>query len=160
MSDVNDSRENSLHSAPTTELASLSGGADVRPHGSDLIRPIGLVIGSGPEMTAEIRDLLHCRIRLAALVLFAGFALFLVRNLVWPEASGANSANLFRVHILITAILGVSGFSLCRRCEVSTLAIETARISRLWASRVVPAFHPTSRDDSLRPSRILTIGYQ
>jgi serine/threonine-protein kinase len=44
-----------------------------------------LIEGSGTELAAETRDLLHRRLRAAALVLAFGFAIFLARDLFFPR---------------------------------------------------------------------------
>jgi serine/threonine-protein kinase len=70
-------------------------------------------------MTAETRKLLQCRLRLAALIMFFGFAAYLLRSLIWPD-SRFPSPLLLGIHVFVTAVLGISGFSLCRRCAIST----------------------------------------
>ncbi len=107
----------------TLEMSS-SGAEDSR----DAFRPMELVQGSGPEMTAETRKLLQCRLRLASLVMFFGFAAFLIRNLIWQDARFP-SPWLFGMHILLTAVLGVSGFSLCRRCAYSTTRLRIQEVA-------------------------------
>ncbi len=91
------------------------------------LRPVELVEGSGPEMTSETRQLLRCRLRLASLVMFFGFAAFLIRNLIWP-ASDEPAGLLFSLHVLITVVLGVQGFSLCRKCVISTAWLRLQEI--------------------------------
>ena len=43
-------------------------------------RRVALVLGSGPEITGEIKTQLRARLRLASLVMFLGFAAFVVRD--------------------------------------------------------------------------------
>lgn len=95
--------------------------------GSDILRPFELVEGSGPAMTTETRQLLRCRLRLSALVMFIGFAVFLVRNLLWPGVR-THSNFLFYFHILVTAVLGFEGFSLCRKCLLSTTQLRIKEV--------------------------------
>ncbi len=78
-------------------------------------RRVELVQGSGPEITGEIKSQLQARLRLAALVMFVGFAAFFIRDLIWPESqlmSGA--AHVF--HAVVTLVVGLCAVSLCRNC--------------------------------------------
>ena len=82
------------------------------------VRRIEVVEGSGPQITGEIQHHLQCRLRLAALVMSFGFGVFLIRNLIWP-GDPPRSNWTYAIHVLLTAMLGLCGFSLCRRCTVS-----------------------------------------
>lgn len=82
------------------------------------LRRVEVVEGSGPEITGEIQHHLQCRLRLAALVMFFGFGVFLIRNLVWA-GDPPPSMLTYTLHGLLTATLGFCGFALCRRCPVS-----------------------------------------
>ena len=81
---------------------------------SDELRRVEVVEGSGPQITGEIQHHLQCRLRLAALVMFFGFGVFLVRNLIWP-GDPPPTIWMYGLHGLLTATLGVCGFALCRQ---------------------------------------------
>ncbi|REJ64461.1 MAG: serine/threonine protein kinase [Planctomycetota bacterium] len=89
---------------------------------SDLGAEVALVEGSGPELSDEIRQLLRERLRVAAIVLCAGFSVFLIYRLLAPESTESNS--IFVFHIVVTLVLGLIGVSLCRKCNPSTVHLR------------------------------------
>jgi serine/threonine-protein kinase len=110
-----------MREVPTSNRASIAPDVtlDATPargaHPSAPFRRVELIQGSGPEITGEIRSQLQSRLRLAALVMFLGFAAFFVRDLIWPEErllTGA--ARGFQG--LVTLVLGFCAVSLCRTC--------------------------------------------
>jgi serine/threonine-protein kinase len=99
---------------------------------------VALVEGSRPHLSAETRDLLRSRLRLAAIVVFLCFLAFLVRwFFLWEEWGKPEHRLLFYAHIAVTAMLGASTFLLCRRCEFT--------MPKLWFAEFVvfgaPAFY-------------------
>ncbi len=86
-------------------------------------RPVQLLDADCGNPSDEIRRVLQVRLRLAALLMFFGFAVFLVRGFWWLE-SGVLDSSYFIVHLIVTAILGVSGLFLCRRCQLSARALN------------------------------------
>ncbi|MCP4189780.1 MAG: serine/threonine protein kinase [Planctomycetaceae bacterium] len=90
-------------------------------------RRVALVEGSGPEITREIQHQLQCRLRQAALVMFFGFGIFLIRNLFWPGSQNSSLA-FGTFHALVTVALGASGLSLCRSCPVSMWRLRVKEI--------------------------------
>ncbi|MCA9172269.1 MAG: serine/threonine protein kinase, partial [Planctomycetales bacterium] len=65
----------------------------------------------------------HLRLRLAALVMFFAFALFLVRNFIWHDLRQfGRPFQLF--HLFVTGMLGFQGITLCRNCPVSLLRLR------------------------------------
>ncbi len=80
---------------------------------------IGLVEGPGPELTRETEDLLRSRLRIAALLLLAGFAAFLPRHYFRADFSLPLDVFLFGCHVAGTATLGLVAATLCRRCRLS-----------------------------------------
>jgi serine/threonine-protein kinase len=81
---------------------------------------VSLVEGSGPGMSGETQELLRCRLRMAALILFSGFAAFLVRNLVWLDLSQPPISLILWPHVVVTAVLGLFSGALCRGCDIKT----------------------------------------
>jgi serine/threonine-protein kinase len=79
---------------------------------------MGLVEGSCPQMTGVTCDLLRSRLRAAALLLFAGFAAFLVLRLV-QRATAANEgkAYLLGTQVVVTVVLGLVSAMLCTNCK-------------------------------------------
>ena len=90
-------------------------------------RRVALVEGSGPEITREIQHQLQCRLRQAALVMFFGFGIFLIRNLFWPGSQNSSLA-FGTFHALVTVALGASGLTLCRSCPVSMWRLRVKEI--------------------------------
>jgi eukaryotic-like serine/threonine-protein kinase len=79
---------------------------------------VSLIEGSTPQLAHETQELLRSRLRLAALVLFFGFATFLVLHYVRVDISQPEHIFLFCFHLVATIVLGAVGISLCRRCPL------------------------------------------
>ena len=84
-------------------------------------RRLTLLSGSHPGLSEEIRDVLRYRIRIASLLLFAGFLTFLVYRLVAPRVVISDTPKLetitFWSHVCVTAITGFIGIRLCTNCR-------------------------------------------
>jgi tRNA A-37 threonylcarbamoyl transferase component Bud32 len=78
---------------------------------------VHLVEGSHP--TGELNELLRSRLRSAALLMFGGFAVFLVWHIFMFEPESTLQIVTFVAHILVTMILGSVGFSLCSKCRMT-----------------------------------------
>jgi serine/threonine-protein kinase len=102
------------------------------PYAGEQANPCGsrreIVAGSGPHLTKETQALLHLRLRAAALILLAGFGVFLVRHIVGVLTGEPLSPVLLGFHVLIVLVLAFSAMPLCRRCTVS---IKKLRINEL-----------------------------
>jgi hypothetical protein len=81
---------------------------------------VHLVQGTGPELSGETENLLRSRLRSAALLLFAGFASFLVYHIAQLELVSFWNVVLLIDHCLTTLVLGLIGMALCKRCPMST----------------------------------------
>jgi hypothetical protein len=91
-------------------------------------KQVALVEGSTPHMSAETRDVLRNRLRLAAILFFIGFSVFLVRwFFFWNEWMPQLRA-LFLTHGFVAIILGIFAVRLCRHC---TYSLKTLRIAEL-----------------------------
>jgi serine/threonine-protein kinase len=117
---------------------------------SDLVataagRPVSLVEGSGPGISAELQALLRWRLRMAALLLFVGFALFLTRSILWggfalegPKAVTPQQQQIARAtHVIVTLILGLCSIGLCRSCPMSTRLLRWKEILIFGAPAVL-----------------------
>jgi serine/threonine-protein kinase len=95
-------------------------------------RQVALVEGSTPHLSAETRDLLRNRLRIAAILFFVGFSAFLVRWFFywdeWMPATGPNHWPLFVTHGIVTIILGGFAVRMCRHCSYS---LSTLRVAEL-----------------------------
>jgi eukaryotic-like serine/threonine-protein kinase len=89
---------------------------------------VELIEGSVCPLSEELLHQLHRRLRLAALVLFAGFAVFLVKHLFQADFSTSLGVTLFALHAFVTAILGAIGLPMCRRKEVSLAWLRRAEL--------------------------------
>jgi eukaryotic-like serine/threonine-protein kinase len=81
---------------------------------------VHLVQGSGTELSGETENLLRSRLRSAALLLFAGFAAFLIWHITRINLATVESAVLFVLHCVTTFVLGLIAISLCSRCSMTT----------------------------------------
>ena len=78
---------------------------------------IELIEGSRPDLSQETLDLLRDRLRIASLLLFAGFFAFFVKNLIFPSTANTGvEPLLFWLHLTMTVITGVVGIRLCTNC--------------------------------------------
>lgn len=87
---------------------------------------VSFVTGSTPEITCELEGLLRRRLRLAAILLFVGFTVFLVWHVArfglhLEEILGPG---FFLLHIGVTAVLGVIAALLCRHCVLSIFVLR------------------------------------
>jgi serine/threonine-protein kinase len=90
-------------------------------------RGVALVEGSTPHLSAETRDLLRNRLRLAAIMFFVGFFAFLVRwAFYWSEWGKTEHMAIFYTHALITVVLGTFAVGLCRHCSYSLTKLRVA----------------------------------
>jgi serine/threonine-protein kinase len=90
---------------------------------------IALIEGSGPELTVETQQLLRYRLRLAAVVLCAGFAVFLMRHLFAWDYRLPSDAISVALQLITTLILGFF-----------TVAFAIRREVELWKLRAAEAF--------------------
>ena len=98
---------------------------------------MSLVEGSGPGISGEIQSLLRRRLRMAALLLLGGFAVFLLRdffltrlrdNQFLAELSSKQNAIVIASHIAVTVLLGLCSGGLCRTCTISTRILRTKEL--------------------------------
>ena len=120
--------DSALENAETVDAApsSLAGPS---AESSERVRRIALVEGSTPHLSSETRDLLRSRLRTVALLLFAGFAAFLVWSLVaFPltEHLSPGRKLVFFAHVGVTALMGLLALKLCGHCKLTTTALRTA----------------------------------
>ncbi|MCG8448711.1 MAG: serine/threonine protein kinase [Pirellulales bacterium] len=92
-------------------------------------RRVALVEGSAPQQSQETLDLLSSRLRSVALLLGAGFAVFLVRELVFFQGymTGPH-ANVFYAHVGVTLLLALLAHRLCIGCEVVHKKLRVAEL--------------------------------
>ncbi len=92
-------------------------------------RKVKLVEGSTPHLSAETRDLLRNRLRIAAIMFFIGFSAFLVRSLLhFTEWMNSGQLSLFYTHAAVTAVLGVFAVRLCQHCSYSLTKLRIAEV--------------------------------
>ncbi len=96
---------------------------------NDARRHVALVEGSTPHMSAETRDLLRNRLRIAAILFFVGFLVFLIRwGFNWNEWFTAEHRPMFFIHAAITVVLGAFATGLCRHCNYSMTKLRVAEM--------------------------------
>ena len=107
----------------TLDAASVhatASGSDSSPtNGSSQVCRVHLAQGSGAELTGETENLLRSRLRSAALLLFTGFAVFLIWHTIRIELDSASRFVVYGCHFACTLILATIGFSLCNRCRLT-----------------------------------------
>ena len=85
---------------------------------------IYLIEGAAAGISDETETLLRARLRVAALVMSAGFAVFLAWDLLLPGTSGTLDSWLFGAHILVTLALAGCGAMLYRKCDLATRVLH------------------------------------
>jgi len=80
---------------------------------------VELIAGTAPHLTSQTERLLRVRLRMAVLVLFFGFAAFLVRNVFELDFSVAREAVGFGFQVVVTVVLGLLSVFLCCRRAIS-----------------------------------------
>jgi serine/threonine-protein kinase len=92
-------------------------------------RQVALVEGSAPHMSAETRDLLRNRLRIAAILFFIGFSVFLVRwFFLWDGTFATAHRPMFYTHAAITIVLGLFATRLCQHCNYSLPKLRIAEL--------------------------------
>ena len=88
-----------------------------------------LVAGSTPHMSGETRDLLRNRLRIAAILFFIGFSVFLARwYFLWDEWMAIGYDTIFYTHVAVTVVLGLFAVRLCRHCNYSITKLRIAEL--------------------------------
>lgn len=80
---------------------------------------VHLVQGSDSGRTGEAEYLLRLRLRSAAVLLFAGFAAFLVWHTIRIEFDSWLPVMVYAAHFACTLILAAIGIALCRECPMT-----------------------------------------
>jgi eukaryotic-like serine/threonine-protein kinase len=87
---------------------------------SDEACRVHLVQGSDPGRSGETESLLRSRLRSAALLIFAGFAAFLVWHTIRIQFDAWLKVFVYGAHLACTMIVAAIAFSLCTRCRMTT----------------------------------------
>lgn len=109
----------------TPSTSALEATIEVTPAGTALsaTRHLALNLTGDSRLTSHELELLRVRLKVSALVLFIGFALFL---LLWFFGFSSMMANqyLLASHLLTTTTLGLCAYSLCRTREANSLRLR------------------------------------
>ena len=118
--------EPTLISHPRNQSSS-DGGSSAHP-GFAPNPAIALIEGSGPQLTRETQELLWRRLRLAAAVLFAGFAVFFVRHLFFTDYRSWEEVFFLGLDAAITGIMGVfvALFFTRYKCDIAPWKLRVA----------------------------------
>ena len=81
---------------------------------------VHLVEGSGTQHSGEMQQLLRGRLRSAALLMFGGFAAYLLWRIFAFSPGSTLEIVTFVAHIAVTLVVGAIGFSLCSKCRLTT----------------------------------------
>jgi serine/threonine-protein kinase len=121
----NNSAETVVVSRPPLRRADSASGDSVR---ADARRQVALVEGSTPQLSAETRDLLRNRLRIAAVLFFIGFLTFFLRWFFYWDEWGDKHRWMFYTQGLVTLVLGWFAVTLCRHCSYSLIRLRIAEI--------------------------------
>lgn len=100
-------------------------------------RCVTFVTGSTEEITCELQGLLRRRLRLAAILLFVGFLVFLGWHVArfGLDVDKVLGASFILFHIIVTAMLGTVAALLCRKCVLPVVVLRACE----WAIFGLPA---------------------
>jgi hypothetical protein len=104
------------------------GGSRGDLHASKTRPAMALVEGSGVELTRETQILLGRRLRLAAILMFVGFAVFFIRHTLLTHSAIPGGAFFLSAHAVVTAILGYLAVRLCHNCVQPLWRLRTAEL--------------------------------
>lgn len=92
-------------------------------------RRVALVEGSTPGQSQETQELLRKRLRIVAILLFAGFTAFLLRSLpsLGEYATGPH-AIVFFSHLAVTLLMAFMAHRLCVRCHIVESHLQWSEI--------------------------------
>ncbi|MCC7083626.1 MAG: protein kinase [Pirellulales bacterium] len=111
--------------APTIAASSIGTGfsAGMETSNSNPCCRVAMIEGSQPHLSTETRSLLRSRLRIAALLLAMGFAVFFVRNLFFTDYHSGTQLFMTFFHGGVTIALALVGGGLCHQCtfDLSTL---------------------------------------
>ena len=96
--------------------------------------PVALVEQSDLGLTAETLSLLRGRLRLAGLLMFFGYLLFLPQHIFQADFSRPGHIFLFAFHCGLTIVLGVLSGLLCRRCQIPVFRLRLAELAMFGLS--------------------------
>lgn len=89
---------------------------------------MGLIASSALEFEGQVRNLLRGRLRIAAIILFGGFAAFFLQSLM-GDAEFARLQSAIRIpHVIVTLAEGLLVVLLCRKCQLSLRALHAAEV--------------------------------
>jgi eukaryotic-like serine/threonine-protein kinase len=123
MSDFHDSSNQ-----PTMARPLLNNLGSASAHSDGDCCKVAMCKGSSPHLSKETQSLLRSRLRIAALLLGAGFGTFFVRQLFTADYASGWSLFMLIFQGLVTVTLLLVGGGLCHKCSY---AISTLRIAEL-----------------------------
>ena len=110
--------------SPRASSPSAMDSADVR---ASARRRVALVEGSAPHESEETRSLLRDRLRIVAILLCGGFAVFLVRSLwSYEKYVAGGHLSIFYAHVAVTALLAIVATRLCTDCPLMQRRLQLA----------------------------------
>lgn len=106
---------------------------------------LALIEGSGPGLDDQTDLVVQRRMQIASLMLFSGFAVFLIRALVTGQTYFGLT---FWAHVTMTIVTGLVGFRLCMKCPHILQHIRTAEVVVFGGSAIFFAMwtHSTLQD--------------
>ncbi len=90
------------------------------------LNQVAIIEGSGPQISTETATLLRTRLRAAAGLLCLAFGSFFVWRLFM---GGIDPSVDFVFHLGVTLVLGLSFFSLCRKCSISLRKLRVYEVA-------------------------------
>jgi tRNA A-37 threonylcarbamoyl transferase component Bud32 len=116
--------------------------------GSDTVRTrqaareqIALIEGSSPHLSQVTRDVLRGRLRIAALLFFVTFLVFLCRwPFYWDEWGKPEHRWLLYSQAGVTTLLGLLSIKLCRKCALTLPMLRVAEVLVFGAPAVYFVF--------------------
>lgn len=118
-----------LTSEATVEISAGMSSSELFISSTGALAPGAVLIeGSGPELTGETQELLQSRLKIAAGVLGAGFAAFLVEHFLRSDFAQPSKVFLFSLHATATLVLVLVAVFLYRCGQLSLRRLRVAEL--------------------------------
>lgn len=120
---------------PRTSLGpadvTLDAASDASHSSAECVGPlcrVHLAEGTGPELSGETESLLRTRLRNAALLMFGGFAAFLVWHTVRLELDQWSSVIVYGAHVVTTLVIGAISLVLLASYPLTTRRLRAIEL--------------------------------
>ncbi len=91
--------------------------------------PVEMIEGTESGLSGETLALLRKRLRLAAVLMFAAFLVFLPQHFFETDFAVPGATLLFGFHVAVTLVTGIIGARLCQRCQIGMQRLRAVELT-------------------------------